>query len=149
MLVMANFATGNNLWGEVSRGATAGTSLKFVKRVAFLYKLSLTTTGIESEALDAVRRGALAVASLGSFNPFTGGGHYIVLASVDDQFAYFLDPYRQTNYDRFDKKHILSSIAPGVVRVKLEDVKQLHIGTSFLLTPTDKTASNDLPSVSR
>lgn len=148
-LVMANFATGNNLWGEVSRGATAGTSLKFVKRVAFLYKLNLTTTGIESEALDAVRRGALAVASLGSFNPFTGGGHYIVLASVDDQFAYFLDPYRQTNYDRFDKKHILSSIAPGVVRVKLEDVKQLHIGTSFLLTPTDKTASNDLPSVSR
>ncbi|HNX63074.1 MAG TPA: class B sortase [Candidatus Limiplasma sp.] len=148
-LVMANFATGNNLWGEVSRGTTAGTSLKFVKRVAFLYKLSLTTTGIESEALDAVRRGALAVASLGSFNPFTGGGHYIVLASVDDQFAYFLDPYRQTNYDRFDKKHILSSIAPGVVRVKLEDVKQLHIGTSYLLTPTDKTASNDLPSVSR
>lgn len=148
-VVMANFATGNNLWGEVSRGSAPGTSLRFVKRIASLYQLYLKTTGDENEALEAVRGGALAVASLGNCNPFTGGGHYIVLASVDDRYAYFLDPYRQENYDRFDRKHILTNIAPGVVRVKLEDVNKLHIGTSYLLSSADKTASRGLHTVTR
>ncbi len=146
-LVMASFATGNNLWGELSRNSESGTSLKFLKRVAFLYKLKLTYTGDEEVALQAVRDGALAVCSMGKDNPFTGGGHYIVMASADDEYVYFLDPYRQDNYDRFDTDHLLTQIAPGVVRAKLEDMHNLHIGTNYLLSTTATTATTDLPVV--
>ncbi len=146
-LVMANFATGNNLWDQVSRNSSSGTSLSFLKKIAFLYKLSLTRTSDENVALEAVRNGSTAICSLGSDNPFTGGGHYVVLASVVDDYAYFLDPYRQENYDKHDADHLLTQIAPGVVRVNLKDIGKLRIGTDYVLHTTDKTASAEPPVV--
>lgn len=146
-LVMASFATGNNLWGQVSRGTNAGTNLSFLKKVAWLYKLDLSVTYDAQEALTAVKGGALAIVSLGGSNPFTGGGHYVVLASVDDQNLYVLDPYRKDGYDDTDKQHILTSLSPGVVAVRLENERALSMSTFYILQKTDATDSADPPAV--
>ena len=146
-LVMASFATGNNLWGDVSRTKNAGTNLSFLKKIAYLYKLDLSVTTNNEEAFTAVQNGALAIASLGAGNPFTGGGHYAVVASVNDQYVYILDPYRQKNYDRTDSKHLLSSVAPGVVAVKRENAGDLSMSTFYILKATKATYSPDPPAV--
>ena len=146
-LVMANFATGNNLWGQVSRGKAAGTNLTFIKKIAYLYKLDLSITYDKDETFAAVKDGAIAIASLGAYNPLTGGGHYAVIASVDDQYVYVLDPYRKESYDDTDKKHILNQIAPGVLAVKLEDARDLYMSTFYILKTTPETDSADPPAV--
>lgn len=144
-LVMAGFATGNNLWGQESRSEQGGTTLNFLKKVSYLYKLSLSYTYDNDEAVATVRGGGIVIASLGKGNPFTGGGHYIVLGSVDDQYAYFLDPFRKENYDKTDRKHLLTMIAPGVVRVALTDLREVGMSTCYLLNTTDMTASAEPP----
>lgn len=146
-LVMAGFATGNNLWGQESRSEQGGTTLNFLKKVSYLYKLSLSYTYDNDEAVAMVRSGGIVIASLGKGNPFTGGGHYIVLGSVDDQYAYFLDPFRKESYDKTDRKHLLTIIAPGVVRVALTDLRAVGMSTCYLLHTTDMTASADPPAV--
>ena len=146
-MVMAGFATGNNMWNLATRGTHAGTGLKFLKKVAWLYKLDLQVTYDDDIVLDAVYNGALAIANLGQNNPFTGGGHYVVIASVDDQYVYFLDPFRQANYDKTDKWHVLTQLSPGVVRVKREDTGRLAIAVSYILTTTADTTSPLPPAV--
>lgn len=146
-LVMASFATGNNLWGQTARGTNAGTNLSFIKKVAWLYKLDLSVTYDTDEALAAVKGGALAIASLGGSNPFTGGGHYVVLAGVDEQNLYVLDPYRKDSYDDTDKQHILNPLSPGVVAVKLENARGLSMSTFYILKKTSMTDSADPPVV--
>ncbi len=140
-LVMANFATGNNYWGEASRGKNAGTSLNFLKRIAYLYKLSLGVSYDNEEALAAVQAGALAVVSLSEKNPFTGGGHYVVLAGVDDAYAYFLDPYRKADYGDTDRRGLLTPLAPGLVRVAKSDLRQIGMAACYIFKATEQTAS--------
>ena len=144
-LVMASFATGNNYWGQVSRGSGSGTSLAFIKKIAYLYKLDLSITYSNDEAFTAVRNGAVTVASLGSDNPFTGGGHYVVVANADDQYVYILDPYRKESYADTDRQHLLTSLAPGVVRVSLADAGNLGMSTFYILKATAQTASPEPP----
>ncbi|MEA4999588.1 MAG: sortase [Candidatus Limiplasma sp.] len=146
-LVMANFATGNNYWGQVTRGSGTGTSLAFLKKIAYLYKLDLAVTQSNEEAIAAVENGALAVASLGSSNPFTGGGHYVVLASADADFLYYLDPYRKEGYSDTDRRGILTQIAPGVVRVPRDQIRATGASTYYLLKATALTASPEPPAV--
>ncbi len=146
-LVMANFATGNNYWGEASRGKNAGTSLNFLKRIAYLYKLDLSVTVDNDETIAAVRNGAVAIASLSRENPFTGGGHYVVIASADSQYLYVLDPYLQKSYDATDKRGILTRLSKGVVRVRLEDARALFMSTCYILKTTPQTFTADAPAV--
>ncbi len=56
-VVMAGFATGNNQWGLVSRSNVSGTSLGFLKKVAYLYKLDLVLTSDDNKAVEAVKAG--------------------------------------------------------------------------------------------
>ena len=146
-LVMANFATGNNLWGLESRGKSPGTNLGFLKKIAYLYKLELSTTYDNDLALEAVQNGALVIASLGRENPLTGGGHYVVLASVDNGYLYLLDPYRQAGYEKNDRQHVVETVAPGVARIKLENVPKLYAATCYILKATPATASANPPTV--
>ena len=146
-LVMAGFATGNNYWQQVSRGSGTGTSLNFLKKIAYLYKLELSVTDDESAMLQAVQSGALAVVSLGKANPLTNTGHYAVLASADDTYLYLLDPFRKDSYKDTDRGGILTAIAPGVVRVARVDMGKLAISTAYLLNATAQTDSPEPPAV--
>lgn len=119
-VAMASFATGNNIWGENSRADGGGTSTAFMKRATEAYGLYFTLTKDRDAALSALEDGAMVVASTGgASSPFTGGGHYLTLASVYEGKVYILDPYLKTDYSKTDKRHLLTQIEPGLLEPTL------------------------------
>lgn len=133
-VAMASFATGNNIWGESSRTDSGGTSAAFMKRVAEAYGLYFTLTKDRELALSALEDGAMVVASTGgSSSPFTGGGHYLTLASVYEGKLYILDPYLKEDYSKTDRKHLLTQIEPGLLEADLADIDDLLLYTFYIV----------------
>ena len=133
-VAMASFATGNNIWGESSRTDSGGTSAAFMKRVAEAYGLYFTLTKDRELALSALEDGAMVVTSTGgSSSPFTGGGHYLTLASVYEGKLYILDPYLKEDYSKTDRKHLLTQIEPGLLEADLADIDDLLLYTFYIV----------------
>lgn len=133
-VAMASFATGNNIWGENSRADGGGTSTAFMKRATEAYGLYFTLTKDRDAALSALEDGAMVVASTGgTSSPFTGGGHYLTLASVYEGKVYILDPYLKTDYSKTDKRHLLTQIEPGLLEADLEDIDELLLYTFYII----------------
>lgn len=133
-VAMASFATGNNIWGENSRADGGGTSTAFMKRATEAYGLYFTLTKDRDAVLSALEDGAMVVASTGgAFSPFTGGGHYLTLASVYEGKLYILDPYLKTDYSKTDKRHLLTQIEPGLLEADLEDIDELLLYTFYII----------------
>lgn len=133
-VAMASFATGNNIWGENSRADGGGTSTAFMKRATEAYGLYFTLTKDRDAALSALEDGAMVVASTGgASSPFTGGGHYLTLASVYEGKLYILDPYLKTDYSKTDKRHLLTQIEPGLLEADLEDIDELLLYTFYII----------------
>lgn len=133
-IVMANFATGNNRWNAKSRSEYSGTSVTFVKRLTEVYGLELTVSKSGEEAIEALRRGAMVVASTGgSDSPFTGGGHFLTLAHADDTYLYILDPYLKDDYSKTDKRKLLTQLQPGLLRADIAEMDHLLLYTFFIL----------------
>ena len=108
-LAIASFATGNNIWGETSRGDGGGTNTAFMKRVTEAYGLYFTLTKDRELALSALADGAMVIASTGGkASPFTGGGHYLTLASVYEGRLYILDPYLKADYGKIFASPIIT-----------------------------------------
>ena len=133
-VVMANFATGNNIWGETSRTDGGGTSTAFMKRVTEAYGLYFTLTKDSEQAIAALEEGAMVIASTGgSSSPFTGGGHYLTLANAYEGKLYILDPYLKADYSKTDKRHLLTQIEPGLLEADLEDIDDLLLYTFYII----------------
>lgn len=133
-VAMASFATGNNIWGENSRADGGGTSTAFMKRATEAYGLYFTLTKDRDAALSALEDGAMVVASTGgASSPFTGGGHYLTLASIYEGKLYILDPYLKTDYSKTDKRHLLTQIEPGLLEADLEDIDELLLYTFYII----------------
>ncbi|MEG1196429.1 MAG: class B sortase [Clostridia bacterium] len=132
-LVMASFATGNNQWKEISRLANGvGTRPIFMKRVAQIFGLPFAVTKQRKEAMDTLRRGGMVVGVTGGkISPFTGGGHYVTLASMDEKYLYILDPYQKEDYSRTDRSGVLEMLEPGVLRVEIEHWDELCLYTYY------------------
>ena len=133
-LAIASFATGNNIWGETSRGDGGGTNTAFMKRVTEAYGLYFTLTKDRELALSALADGAMVIVSTGGkASPFTGGGHYLTLASVYEGRLYILDPYLKADYGKTDRRHLITQIEPGVLRVSMEDLDELLLYTFYIV----------------
>lgn len=134
-LVVANFATGNNIWDVRGRTVRYGTNMSYLNKLCGIYGLSVTQTYQISEAVTALQReGTIAVACTGGYgSPFTNTSHFLVLARVKDGYLYALDPLRRASYKAFDRKEYLEVIVPGLVRVKLENVLACNIRPIYLL----------------
>ena len=133
-VAIASFATGNNIWGESSRSDSGGTSTAFMKRVTEAYGLYFTLTKDRELALSALADGAMVIALTGgASSPFTGGGHYLTLASVYEGDLYILDPYLKADYSRTDKKRLLTQIEPGLLKASLEDIDDLLLYTFYIV----------------
>lgn len=130
-LVFGDFAAGNNTFGIYSRANTIGTTPGFLHQIAQIYGLQLTVTSDYRQALEALRSGDAVVASAGKGGAFTNTGHYLVLAHVDDEKLYFLDPlYRETYQTKQAKK--LEIIQPGLVALTHENVSAAYLGGYFI-----------------
>lgn len=133
-VAIASFATGNNIWGEASRNESGGTSTAFMKRVTEAYGLYFTLTKDRELALSALEDGAMVIASTGgASSPFTGGGHYLTLASVYEGGLYILDPYLKADYSKTDKRHLLTQVEPGLLKASLEDIDELLLYTFYIV----------------
>lgn len=138
-LVVANFATGNNIWDVRGRTVRYGTNMNYLAKLCEIYSLSITQTYQISEAVTALEReDTIAVACTGGYgSPFTNTSHFLVLARVKDGYLYALDPLRRSNYKSFDRKGYLEVIVPGLVRIKLENVLACNIRPIYLLQRSD------------
>lgn len=134
-LAVGSFATGNNTWGVRGREDSFGTSMNYLEQICSVFDISVTQTYDMTEALDFMKQeNTLAVAcTTGYGSPFTTTSHFIVLAGTDDEYLYALDPYRREDYAEVDPRGLLEMIAPGVVRIKLEDAGSCNIAPVYLL----------------
>jgi hypothetical protein len=109
--------------------------MRYLSDLCQVYDLSLTKTYQLDEALSSLRNDdTIAVAcSSGYGSPFTETSHFLVLATVNDGYLYVLDPLRRDSYQESDRKNYLEVLAPGLVRIKLENVAQCNISPIYLL----------------
>ena len=126
-LVFGDYATGNNIKGSYSRSGAVGTSTGFLWEIADIYGLTLSTTNSYQEALQALQDGKQVVALAGAGGAFTDSGHYVLLAHVDDEKLFILDPLARTEYKTTNGKKI-EILQPGLVALTHANVKfaQFH-----------------------
>ena len=124
---MADFAAGNNRWEYVARRPkAAGTNIHFADYVAEVYGLQAVMSPTLEEALNLVKENpgeGLVLLSALHGSPLTNSSHFVVLAGVDEEYFYILDPKCRVEqeYKATDSRRILELVSPGVVRIRLED----------------------------
>ncbi|MBQ8537508.1 MAG: C39 family peptidase [Clostridia bacterium] len=132
-MVTGGYACGNGPSGTVFRRNVGGTSTSLIKTLCLFYGLTYEDRVTLQEALEGIRQGGIVIVSTGGrATPFANGGHYMVLASYDDEYLYIMDPMLKESYGKTDKEELLEIISPGLVRARREDLKKLYL-TSFTL----------------
>lgn len=131
-IIVADFAAGNNRWGINSRpGNSRGSNMRFLDPLCEIYGLSFETFKSTAAALEHMRsRGnsgiLLCCAVRGS--PFTNTSHFIAIAGADDTYFYVLDPLFRTDYSDCQNATAIDAIlSPGVVRIKLEELRRCNL----------------------
>ena len=130
-LVFADFAAGNNVFGMSSRGVAQGTGTGFLYEIVKAYGITITATQNYQEALNALRAGDTVIGHASRGGAFTNTGHYLLLASVDDERLYILDPLCRTEYKTNNGRKI-EIIQPGLVALTHENVPAANIGNYFI-----------------
>ncbi len=143
-VAVASFATGNNIWGVKGRTSRFGTNMHYLEKLCEALELSVTQTYKMDEALAGLRSGGTMVVACASGRPFTKTSHFLVMTGVDEEYLYILDPLRRESYEELDRKGYLELLAPGLVRVRLENVSRVGLAPMYLITRKPEAA---LPSV--
>ena len=130
-LVFGDFATGNNVFGVYSRGEAQGTGTGFLYEIAKEYGISITATSDFSAAAQALKAGDTVVGHASRGGAFTNTGHYLLIAHIDDERVYILDPLCRTEYKTNQGKKI-EIIQPGLVALRHADYSVANIGMYFI-----------------
>lgn len=131
-LAFADFATGNNTFGTVSRTEEVGTGTGFIHYIAQVYGLEVRVTNDYQQAVEALRAGDSVIAAASKGGAFTNTGHYVYLASIDDERLYILDPLRRETY-KTNQARKLEIIQPGLVALTHENVQAAGLGSFMIL----------------
>lgn len=135
-VVVASFASGNNPWNQKYRSKRMGTEPSFVEKIAEICGFDFSASYSLADALDTLAAGGIAVVtSSENDSPFTGAGHYLVLAHADEEYLYFLDPLLKEDYSQTDIWGVLTVPEPGVVRAARADSKKLNLFAYYLFRP--------------
>ena len=136
-LVFADYACGNNRQQAKSRNEGKGTVGGYMKYVASAYGLNLKTVGDQKSGLEAIRDTKNAViAYAASGGAFTTVGHYVFAAWADEENVYFLDPLCRDVY-RTNNAKVVHILQPGLVSIRLQDLKSANINSWIILTPKE------------
>jgi len=141
-LAFADFATGNNSDRQrhrlqsISHGGNGGTSKTLFDPIAKIYGLPLRTTRDMNEIYGALDRGGMVIALCsGKSQIFSGtNGHYVVIASYDDNSLYVMDPFVRDTYKK-DRRGLIEKLDDGILRVKRSSASTLGFGTFALFEP--------------
>lgn len=138
-LAIANFATGNNIWGIYGRyGDGFGTNMHYLDKLFEIFDISVTQTNHMDEVLAALpNEGTIAIACTSGYgSPFTSTSHFLVLAGVDDSYLYLLDPMQRQDYQTWDRNGYIEVLTPGLVRITLENASRCNLAPIYLLQRT-------------
>lgn len=143
-LAIANYATGNNIFGLQGRNDRFGSGMVYLESLCDIFGLSVKHTTKIEEGLAFLTSGdhmviACAIGSGG--NPFTRSSHFLLLVAKDDTHVYILDPLRRDNYDKLDRYKALEIITPGLVRMSLENAERFLLEPIYLIKPADSASS--------
>lgn len=130
-LVFGDFATGNNVFDVYSRGESQGTGTGFLYEIAKAYGVSITATEDYNAAVLAIEQGDTVVGHASRGGAFTNTGHYLLIAHIDDERVYILDPLCRTAYNTYQGKKI-EVIQPGLVALTHSDYAAANIGMYFI-----------------
>jgi|GEM_PF-1441866 len=151
-LAFADFATGNNADNRLHRlagtrqGGNGGTSKTLFKSIAEVYGLSHRTSRQMDDVIATLDRGGMAIALCsGSSQIFSGGnGHYVVIASYDDQYLYLMDPFVRWSYEQ-DRRGLIEQLDDGILRIKRTCGKNVGFGTYALFESAPDMYYANLP----
>lgn len=120
-LIFGDYAAGNNRSGYLSRNNRVGTATGFIQGIADCYGLAYHFTADYQEMLEALRSGDKTVIALaGRGGAFTNTGHYVYLASADEEKLYILDPLCREVYNT-KKGDKLTILQPGLISLLHRD----------------------------
>lgn len=132
-VIFASYAAGNNdhalrlrLFWE------SGTKIYLFNALADDYGLSYAGTKEWNEALAALRAGASVITTV-TQGIFTNTSHYLFLAGADDEYLYIMDSDMREKYGK-DKHGYLEVLEPGLSRVRLEDVPNIHLYSFYIIS---------------
>jgi len=110
--------------------------MSYLDAICSVYGISVRNVRSFEAAIPYLRRkDTMAVSCVtGTYSPFTNNSHFLVLAHVDDEYVYVLDPLRRESYAELDTYGVVEVISPGLVRVKLENAYICHFNSISLLT---------------
>jgi len=126
-LIFGDYAAGNNLENNISRTEAQGTGSGFMHGIAKAYGIQLTATNDYAEALRALRGGDTVVAHASRGGAFTNTGHYVLLAHVDEERLYILDPLCREVY-KTNQSSKIEILQPGLVALRHENFQAASIG---------------------
>lgn len=135
-LVLGSYAAGNTPDARDYRVPPAnggGTSSLMIDVIAEAYGMGYGKTRDLSEVMEAIDTGGLAIAlCAGTNQPFSGTlGHYVVVASYDEEYIYVLDPFVREKYAK-DKRKVIEHVDTGIKKIKIENVPHLLINFYML-----------------
>ncbi len=131
-LVLGDYAAGNNTLGQVTRNSNVGTSNALGENIAQAYGLHYCVTKRYDEAIGALQSGAAVVALASKGGVFTNTGHYVVLAHVDADYLYVLDPLCREEY-KTNNSRKLNILQPGLVSLANKDMAGAAKFSSFMI----------------
>lgn len=143
-LAVAEFAMGNNVFEVQGRYDSFGTSMSYLEAICSVYGIQTHGVSDFNVALDFLRRENTIAIACATGTPFTRTSHFLVMAHVDDEYLYVLDPLRRESYGDMDANGFLEILTPGLVRIRLENAPYCRLSGIILLTRYD-----ELPPVRR
>lgn len=132
-VIFASYAAGNNDHAyQLRKMKENGTEIFLFNALANDYGLEYAGTREWEEALAALRAGASVITTV-TQGIFTNGSHYLFLAGVDDEYLYIMDSDMREKYGK-DKNGYLEVLEPGVSRVRLEHVPDIHLYSFYVIS---------------
>ena len=127
-LIFGDFATGNNQEGVYSRGEAQGTGTGFLHDIAKIYGITITSTEDYDEAIRALQNGDTVLGHASRGGALTNTGHYVLLAHIDSERLYILDPLCRTDYTGYLYGKKVEIIQPGLIAFTHENVRFSYLG---------------------
>lgn len=141
-LAFADYAAGNNTSQVLSRTEEKGTATGFIHHLARAYGLSVSIVSDYETALSALKNGQAVVAHSRAGSVFTNTGHYVTLASCDDERLYVLDPLCRETYTTKNSAK-LTVLEPGLVTIRHEDIRHAGFGSFIIFSRQDALETVD------
>ncbi|MBE5778233.1 MAG: hypothetical protein E7331_02750 [Clostridiales bacterium] len=135
-IIMGNFTTGNNEWHRVSRTEGRGTSMDYLEDLCLIFDLKMSFTRYAPDALEMVKEGKgsrIALCSAVRGSPFTGSSHFVVMIYADDEYAYYIDPFRGNDYEKYPKGKNIEVLQPGVLKIPMHIARDMDVSPYYIL----------------